>query len=263
MRPVRVLALVFVGMLLLTACRIDATVSVRVQEDGSGTVRVRVVLDPVAVRAAESGDATLDGLVRLDDLPAAGWRVEPWVRRADGSAVLVVRHPFSSPEQLEAAMADLNGADGPLRAVRLERGSDPVRTTFDFRALADLAGLESGVASDQQLAANLSAQRVDVAGLDAALTARLRDALRMNVAVALPGGGTRVWRLPPGTRSVLETSSSQPDLVRITWLGSGVILGAAALALVFFGERKAGRRRRRVEPVGTSDTTQGTWPGST
>jgi hypothetical protein len=247
-RPARAFALVFVGALVLSACRIDARVGIRVGEDGSGNVRVRVVLDPEAVRAAEAGGSTLDARVRLDGLAAAGWQAEQWARRADGSAVLVIRRPFSSPEQLSIVMAELNGTDGPLRVVRLRRAAHPVRTTFDFRALADLAGVESGVASDGELAANLSAQGVDVAGLDAALTAQLREALLMNVAVALPGAGTRVWHLAPGTRTVLETSSSQLDLQRVAWLGAGFLFGVGAIALVFFGDRRSRRRRRRTEP---------------
>ncbi len=112
-------------------------------------------------------------------------------------------------------MRALNGAHGPLRAVRLQRSSDPVHTTFHFRALADLAGATTGVVDDQQLAANLAAQRVDVAGLDAELSARLREALRMNVAVTLPGAGARAWFVAPGTRKVLTTSSSVFDLDRV------------------------------------------------
>jgi hypothetical protein len=254
-RPVRAFALVCLGVLLLSACHIDATVRVQVHEDGSGVVQVRVVLDPEAVRAAEAGDSTLETRVRLDDLPARGWTVAPWSRRADGSAILVLRRPFSSPAQLSVVMAELNGPDGPLRAVGLHRGSDPVRTTFDFHALADLAGVESGVASDEQLAANLAAQGVDVSGLDSALSARLRHSLRMNVAVVLPGAGTRAWHLPPGTRRVLETSSAQLDVSRVAWFGAAIILGASALALVFFGGRKARRRGRGGEPAERAATS--------
>jgi hypothetical protein len=206
------------------------------------------VLDPEAVRAAEAGGATVAERVRLDDLPRAGWRVKPWVRRADGSAVLDLRRPFSSPAGLRAAMVDLSGTHGPVRNVRLRRGSDPVRTTFRFRALADLAGITAGVVDDRQLAANLSAQRVDVAGLDATLTARLKEALRLHVAISLPGGGTRVWNVAPGTRAVLDRSSSQFDPARAAWFAVGIVLAAATLALVFVGEYKARKRRRLAEP---------------
>ena len=103
-----------------------------------------------------------------------------------------------------------------------------MRTTFDFRALADLAGAGSGVVGDEQLAANLSAQRVDVAGLDAALTAQLREALRMRVAVALAGrGNPRVATRAGNPNRARDRAPSQLDVRRIAWLGAGVILGAA------------------------------------
>jgi hypothetical protein len=61
--------------------------------------------------------------------------------------------------------------------------------------------------------------------------------------VALPGADTRVGHLSPGTRTVLETSSSVLDIRRVAWLGAGLVLGATAIALVVFGERRSRRRR--------------------
>ena len=38
-------------VLALSACQVDATVTVRMRDDGSGVVAVRVVLDPAAARS--------------------------------------------------------------------------------------------------------------------------------------------------------------------------------------------------------------------
>jgi hypothetical protein len=245
----RVVVLFVLLTVVLTACKVDTRVNVRVDGDGSGDVRVRVIVDAEAVRAAEVGGATLESRVRLDDLPAAGWQVVPWHRRPDGSAVLELRHPFDSPKQLHTVMTQLNGARGPLRQVRLSKTTDPVRTTFQFRALADLAGVDAGVITDPQLAANLSAQRVDVAGLDAALTGKVRDALSMRVAVALPAAASKSWVLPPHSKQMLETSSTRFDPGRAVWLGLGILLAVATLALVFVGEYRARKRRKIAEPI--------------
>ena len=67
-------------VLVLTACQVDATVTVRMRENGSGAVVVRVELDRRAVETAEVAGGTLEDRVRLDDLVAAGWRVTPWKR---------------------------------------------------------------------------------------------------------------------------------------------------------------------------------------
>src|SRR6476661_6205504 len=96
-------------VLLLGACRATATVTVRMHDDGSGVVAVRVLLDPAAVRAAEVGGAKLAERVRLADLAGAGWTVAPWRRTRTGGAVLTVSKPFARPEQVAGIVRELNG----------------------------------------------------------------------------------------------------------------------------------------------------------
>jgi len=64
-------------LLLAAACKVDTTVTVTVHDDGSGVVGVTAVLDPDAVKAAESGGGKLEDRVRLGDLTDAGWTVHP------------------------------------------------------------------------------------------------------------------------------------------------------------------------------------------
>ena len=109
----RVLILV-ACLIVLSACRVEATVTVRMRENGSGAVIVRVELDRAAVRAAEIGDGKLEDRVRLADLPAAGWTVEPWQRRRNGGAILVISKTFSRPSQVRGIVAELNGGSGPV-----------------------------------------------------------------------------------------------------------------------------------------------------
>jgi len=242
----RPLALVVVvAAVLLGACRVDSTVSVRVDEDGSGAIRVRVALDADAVAAVEAGGEPLEANVRLDDLGGAGWQVSPWVRRGGGRAVLEIRRPFDSPESFERVLADLNGADGPLRAVRLRRSSGAVRTTYEFHAVGDIGAATAGVTDDDELIANLTAQRVDVGPFETSLTEQVREALHLRVEVSLPGAGTRTWTIPPDSRRALSTSSTTFELGRAVLLVIGVLAVGAALVLVFAGEWRA-RRRRRV-----------------
>lgn len=232
-------AVVLLVLGALGGCRIGARVGIDVHGDGSGVVTVAVHLDRDAVRAAELGGAPLEQQVRLTDLPAAGWTVGPWTRR-DGGASIVLRRPFATAAELTAVMRDLNGPNGPLRAVRLTRDRGPLRTEFDFHALADLAATGAGVAADQQLAANVAAQRVDVAALDAELTGQLHDALRFRVATTLPGGGTTVWEVAPGTRRLLAASSSQLGPSQAVWFAvAGVLAVGAVVVLVVTARRRA------------------------
>jgi hypothetical protein len=104
MRARNVLGLVVALVVVLSACSAEATVTVRMHEDGSGVVAVRVVLDAAAVRAAEVGGGTLAERVRTDDLTGAGWTVTPWTR-AGGGAVITARKAFGRPEQVAAIVS--------------------------------------------------------------------------------------------------------------------------------------------------------------
>ena len=61
-------------LVALAGCRVDARLAVDRSADGSGTVRLTVVLDEGALSALGGFDEARDG-VRLDDLRAAGWSV--------------------------------------------------------------------------------------------------------------------------------------------------------------------------------------------
>src|SRR4051794_36481901 len=127
-RVVRLLALGAL-VVVLTACKADATVTVRMHDDGSGVVAVRVALDADAVRAAEVGGGKLAARVRLGDLTGAGWKATPWKRTPAGGAVLTVAKPFSRPEQVGPIVRELNGAHGPLRGFRASRDTSTFSTT--------------------------------------------------------------------------------------------------------------------------------------
>src|SRR4051812_45505061 len=136
-RWMRVLvALALVGT--LAACQADATVTVHMDEDGSGTVSVRVVLDAGAVRAAEVGGATLATRVRLDDLTRAGWTVTPWRTTRAGGAVLTVAKPFARPEQVTAIVREISGAGGPLRGFRATRDAGTFSSSWAAGGIVDL-----------------------------------------------------------------------------------------------------------------------------
>lgn len=234
--------LLAVTVVLVGACRVEATVSVDVRDDGSGVIRVSVALDAAAVAVIEGGGDPLETGVRLDDLADAGWRISPWFRADDGGAILEVRRPFDSPRDFERVMADLNGADGPLRNVTLERHTDALRRRYTFGAFADLDGAAVGMTSDAELVANLTAQRVDVDALETALTDQVGEALRLRIDVSLPGADTRSWTLDPNAHRSLSTTSTTLDGARAVLLVVGAVaVSAAVLAVVATGR---GRRRR-------------------
>ena len=233
------------ALLVLGACSATATVTVRMHDDGSGEVSVRVVLDAAAVRAAEVGGGTLADRVRLTDLTDAGWTVTPWHRTARGGAVLTVAKPFTRPEQVAGIVAELNGAHGPLHGVAASRDASTFSTTWKVTGAVDLRKLDLGVAGDPELVRSLTNERVDVAGVEQRIAASAATGLRVGLRADLPDGTTRAVRAVPGKRAVLVASTDESDLGRMALVVVGVVVGVLALLLLILGETRARRRRVR------------------
>jgi hypothetical protein len=232
-----VVALAFVG----SACAVDATVTVRVDADGSGVVRVDVVADPEAVQTAEVGGGTIEDRVRLADLAETGWTVDPWVRNLDGSASLRLRKPFTSVDQVAGVLRELNGDAGPLRGAAFDRRRSFLETEYSATATVDLGAMSTGITSDSELVARLQAQGVDVAGVDQQLLVQLRDALTVRLVVDLPGPGTVVVEPEPGQPASLDASTSVRDSRRVVLLASAGLLLLAAMITVVWPRRRTPR----------------------
>jgi len=229
--------------LLCSACAVDTTVTVKVREDGSGTVRVDVSVDAEAVQTAEVGGGTLEGRVRLSDLPAAGWTVDPWVRNEDGSATLALSKPFTSVGQVPGILGELSGANGPLRDPSFARSRSFFATKFTADATVDLGAITTGITEDADLVARLQAQGVDVNGVDQQLLAQLKDALTVTLVVDLPGPGKTTVTPAAGESLTLSASSSVEDTKRITLVVLAALLVVLALVVALW-PRKKGRHRR-------------------
>jgi hypothetical protein len=243
----RRLLIVVACALVLAGCKVDATLSIEVRDDGSGTVSVRVVLDADAVGEAEAGGATLEDRVRLDDLEAGGWRSTGWQRRDDGSARLRVSKAFADADALAGVIAELNGPSGPLRDVSLSFDDGPVFDEYRLRGEADLSQLSTGVLDDPELVAALTAAQVDLAALDLRLLDQLQRSFRMRVVVALPGT-TKTFAPEPGETVDLSTSSRQLDPGRTLLIAGAIVFALLALAVYLWGrrvDRRARRSRRR------------------
>jgi hypothetical protein len=212
--------------IVLGGCRATATVAIRVQRDGRGTVAVAVSLDREARRALASaaapGSAPPD--VPLDDLRARGWTVSSWRPDSGGGASIALSKGFVGGTGLASVLAELDGRDGAVRDVRVVRSRALLRDRDSVSLLADLRHVDAGVADDAALAARLRAGGVDVAALDAGLRARIGSSFTLSVGVELPDGTHTTVRVKPGERSQLAVGSTA------THAGRRLALGAAAMA---------------------------------
>ncbi len=236
--------LVLVVALLASSCAVDATLDVRVRENGSGVVRLVVSADADAVRAAESGGLPLEQAVRLDDLGAAGWAVDPWVRAEDGSASIVLSKQFESTEQVAGIISEASGDNGPLRlSATRERGF--LATDYGVDGRVDLEHVTTGVPTDAELLANLTAQSVDPTVIDQQLLAQVKASFGLKVVVHLPGGATKTFTAKPGAITRVDALASVRDTVRLVFLLAALVF--VILAVVLW--RRGGRpRRRRATP---------------
>lgn len=232
---------------VLAACRVDATVTVRMHENGSGTVAVRVVLDPAAVRAAEVGKGKLEQRVRLADLPGAGWSVTPWRRDAHGGATLMIRKPFSAPREVAGIVREISGGDGPVRSVTATRSTSRFATRWKVGGVVDLRTIKLNVGADPQLVAKLTAERVDIPQVETRISSGVSQ-LRVDLVAELPGARRDV-SVPTGRRSVLRAAAESTDVNRLVMLVGGLAVAALAIVLLVVGELRARRRHRRAAPV--------------
>ena len=222
---------------VLTSCRADARVAVRVRPDGAGTVTVSVALDTAAVRAL--GDPVT--ALRTKDLTDAGWTV-PAPRRRGGGVQLRAVRPFRSPGELAAVLDEVGGRGGVFRGTALTVGDSVASTVYAFRTTVHLDGsLEQfSDATARKVLGGLplgwTAEELEAAG------ATRPDAATLTLDVSLPGAERPAqWRRPAtgGSPSTVEARTSSR-----VWRWWSVGLAAAGAVMVAAG-LVVGLRARR------------------
>jgi hypothetical protein len=232
----------------LAGCEVSATVDVRVRENGSGVIRLLVDADASAVKAAESGGVPLEQAVRLDDLVNAGWEVGDWVRVEDGSASIELSKPFESVDQVADIVEEASGSDGPLRGVRATREVGFLATKYGLTGDVDLAKVTTGVPTDPELLANLTAQSVDPAVIDLQLLAQVKSSFGLKIVARLPGAKPQTIVAEPGAATPIALTASVRDTKRLAFLVAAIALVLLAIALWMRGGRPRRRRASRPKP---------------
>ena len=228
-----------------SACQVSLTAGVDVNRDGTGRVVAGLGLDDEAVR--EVGD--LATALRLDDVRAAGWLVDPPRKEGDGLTWVRASKPFTEPEQVPGIVAELNGAGGPFRDFTVTRTKSLTRTKTTFTGTVDLAAGLTGL-SDPELTAALA--DIDL-GLDPdALRTRFGDRLKVRATAGLPGeittnapardGGRALWAPELGQTVLIEASSSAFRVdPRLPIAAGAALLLAGTLLAVLLRRRRTSR----------------------
>ena len=156
-RVARLGGLLVLCLALFAGCQTDASVIVDLHANGSGVVRVQVVLDAQAV--GKVGD--LSEILSVDDLKKAGWtltgpgQANRVVREAGalavgggatstpgypaGSVGIVLSRRFANVGQANMILASLSGPKGPLSNVHLTRSTSFSATKLSATGTVDLS----------------------------------------------------------------------------------------------------------------------------
>lgn len=256
----RRLALLLLGLLMLAGCRLDVTVSVDVEPDGTGVVTLDAVADAELV-------GQVPGLVddlRLDDAVANGWVVDGPRETDDGGLALTLTHPVSSAEELANV---LNSIGPPLTQMEAARTTVDEQTTNAINGRLVLADGYASFADADLLQA--------VGGLPfgdsiAASGLAPNEAMSFTFRVALPGelisaetgteagDGVIEWQAPLDAQPIdlYVATVQRPAPAGATWAGPlatvalvllvvWVVVAAVFITFVAIARRRKQRRREQ------------------
>ena len=219
------LALATLGLLLLTGCQVRLDVDLVARPDGAGEVRATVVLDKEA--AAQVPNLKQD--LRVDDLAAAGWKVEGPSRGDDGEVRVEAVKSFTTPAGATRAVEELSGPKGPFRDFHLRVERSFLETKTSVNGTVDLSsGLEGF--SDEVLRQRLgSPLGVDLATLERQLGEPLKEMFRVSVGARLPGEAPTVVAPELGQRVELVASARR---LNVEPIAAAAVATVAALVLM-------------------------------
>lgn len=246
----------------LGACRLDVTVDVLIEPDGTGVVTVIATADAELV---EQVPDLIDDL-RLDDAVENGWVVDGPNLTDDGGVTMTLTHDVTSAEELANV---LNSIGPPLTRMAAARNSDP-ETELTTNAINGEMVLADGFAtfSDPELLAAVGGvpfgDEITASGLTPA------EAYSFTYRVKLPGElvsaetGTEVgdgvieWRAPldGSTTNLYVQTVQRPAGEGSSWAGPVATIALVALVawvvvagtfLVFVAVARRNKRRRRED----------------
>lgn len=256
------LVAVLLGVVLLSACRLDVTVDVAMEPDGTGVVTL--VADADAELVAQVPDLVDD--LRLDDAIANGWQVNGPVATDDGGLTLTLTHAFASATELANV---LNSVGPPLTRMEAARTLDAA-TEQTTNAVNGVMVLENGYETfaDADLLAAVGG--LPFAGEIGASGLAPPDAMSFTYRVSLPGeivsaegvqvdDGVIEWTaaLDGSEQTLLAQTVQRPEGSGNSWadplsslafvlLVVWVIVAGAFIAFVAFARHNKRRRRERA-----------------
>lgn len=135
-RKFGVLAYAAIFAVLLSACRVDSVVTLKVKENGTGTLSVVTTADADLV-------AQVPGLAEdlsFDDAKNAGWKVSTPLTTKDGGMQVTASHSFNNPQEATLLLTQLSGANGPFKEMSLTRSGKDTDSTWMLNGRLEVNG---------------------------------------------------------------------------------------------------------------------------
>lgn len=263
MHRLRTIVAVLILSVACAACTVDITIDVKMAADGSGTITVTATADSDIVTQAPN----LVEDMRLDDIKAAGWSVQGPAKTPSGGLEIVLTHPFTTPKQAMAILADLNGPSGPLKSITLARTKKGDTTTYSLGGILQIdGGLDAFADADLVAAVGATPYAAQAAASggspEQAVTVKFRAKLPGTVKSSTATSGSAssptglAWPVPlDGTIVDVTTQSTQHDakniwaspLARGAKIAFYVWIVAAACFIIYV--ILARRRRRHIRAL--------------
>ena len=260
MSKVRLL-IVVCAALLLSACQVDASVEVEVNDDGSGTVTLTTAFDENVVAAAPE----LIDQLRVEDLAESGWVVDgPREAETGGSIVVEASKPFASSADLPTVLDEIAGPSTLFSDFEVARTRSFARTTYEVTGQIDprIPLTSFGDSAIAGLVGNPLG--LSLAELEAVAGRPLEDTVTLEFSVLLPDsvianttdadGRAATWQLTPldPLATDVEVSTSIEDRTPRVWAAIALVaLALLGTLIVFrvlarFGNRRTDERGDEV-----------------
>jgi hypothetical protein len=258
---IRRLLVLFACVAVLAGCRIDFTVDMMIEPDGTGTITFVVTADADVVEAVP----TLADELATDDIVAAGWAIDGPTELPDGSLTIALTHQFSSDEEATNLLNSLGPPFSDMEVTRNSTGDDVTNRVGGLLGLPD--GFDS-FADDDLVAAVGS---VPFADQIAASGATPESAIAAVIRVDLPGvisaeqsngtdlGANRLEWSVPSDGAVLEMRAASVQspgddrwwarplsLIALVALIAWVTFMTIFIGYVLWARWQRSRRRSRV-----------------
>ena len=233
--------LLFTFLFLIAACKVESSVSVNVEDDGTGSVEVSVGLDNEASRLI--GD--IEKQLRTEDLVSSGWKVSLSEGQEEKTKIVVsASKNFTNVDSLVSVLEEIAGPTvfSEISLVSEKSFAKKLWIIEGKINLSDGLALFSDPALDEVLGGKFFGRNLEdlsfLSGCDAICDPA--DSFLMNFSVSLPGDDTElnnaVWTVPLGDpTSTPFSSSSTIDYPKPkAWRTVAYVFFAAALLFLLF-----------------------------